>query len=205
MPVFRLTGTARRAAAFLFAALVIFACAVPALSPSGLGFIGQRFGLFRCVAEFSIGMGIFRLDQGRGRSRAETGLALGLAVAGAMAFLLAQAADYMLVPMIFAALIYGLSDERGPLARLLRHPALQWLGVVSYSTYLSHYFLKIWTKFILVRPGMSADLPFPAYVAAVLIASALLYRYVERPGQRWLRAQLLTTRQRLPAREGLPR
>jgi peptidoglycan/LPS O-acetylase OafA/YrhL len=58
---------------------------------------------------------------------------------------------------------------------------------VSYSTYLSHYFLKQWTKFILVRPGVPDGLPFGAYIIAVLLASALLYRWIEQPGQRWLR------------------
>ena len=186
--VFRLTGTVLRTAAFLCVTLAAFCLMVAALSPSGLGYIGQLFSLVRCVVEFSIGMALFRLDQGRERSRVETACALGLAVITGMAFVLLQPADFFLMPLTFTALIYGLSDERGLLPRLLRNPALQWLGVVSYSTYLSHYFLKIWTKFILVRPGISPDLPFPAYVCAVLVASALLYRLVERPGQRWLRA-----------------
>ena len=170
--VFRLTGTVLRTAAFLCVTLAAFCLVGRGTQPirpwaTSASCSASRAALSSSRSAFAL----FRLDQGRERSRVETACALGLAVITGTAFVLLQPADFFLMPLTFAALIYGLSDERGLLPRLLRNPALQWLGVVSYSTYLSHYFLKIWTKFILVRPGISPDLPFPAYVCAVLVAS----------------------------------
>jgi peptidoglycan/LPS O-acetylase OafA/YrhL len=187
--VFTLAHTRLRAT-LLLAALLMLVCAVTAwLSPSGLGYTGQFFGLFRCLTEFSAGICIFRLAGGAPRTRTERTGALILALLCFTAFATLPAPDFAVMPLGFAALVHGLSDERGRIAAMLRAPALQWLGVVSYSTYLSHYFLKAWVKFILVRPGISPFLPFAAYIVAVLLASAVLYRLVERPGQQWLRAR----------------
>jgi peptidoglycan/LPS O-acetylase OafA/YrhL len=180
-------GAGWRNAVLLVALLALLDVFVASVSPAGLGYTGQIFGLVRCVIEFCIGIAVFRLLSGRRNTSAERRVALTLAAAGFAAFALIRIPDVLIMPPAFAALVLGLSDERGSIARALRAPPLQWLGVVSYSTYLSHYFLKQWTKFILVRPGVPDGLPFGAYIIAVLLASALLYRWIEQPGQRWLR------------------
>lgn len=186
--IFQVTQTRLRGLVLL-AALLLLVCGLTAwLSPSGLGYTGQFFGLLRCVAEFSIGIGIFRLGGGTPHGPKERAAALVLALLCFALFSTVAVPDFLVMPAGFAALVHGLSDERGRLAAMLRAPALQWFGVVSYSTYLSHYFLKAWVKFVLVRPGISPSLPFAAYILAVLLASAMLYRVVERPGQQWLRA-----------------
>ena len=94
------------------------------------------------------------------------------------------------MPLAFAATVHALADETTRLAAWLRGRPLQWLGVVSYSTYMCHYFLKICVKLLFVRPGVAVWLPFVAYIAAVLAASALLHRLVERPSQRVMRQHL---------------
>ncbi len=187
---FRVSTSWRSSAVFLAVLLAVLDVAVASISPAGLGYTGQLFGLLRCVLEFCIGIGVFRLGTGRRQTAAERAAALTIAVAGFAIFALEPVADFLIMPPAFAALVHGLSGEDGAVARALRAAPLQWLGVVSYSTYLSHYFLKTWTKFILVRPGVPDGLPFGAYIFAVLLASALLYRWVEQPGQRWLRGQL---------------
>jgi len=183
---FAVSTSWRRSAVFLLVMLALLDGVVVAISPAGLGYTGQIFGLLRCVIEFCIGIGVFRLAA----ARRNTPAVLIFAAACCAAFALVPVPDFLIMPPAFAALVLGLSDEGGAIARAFRVAPLQWLGVVSYSTYLSHYFLKQWTKLILVRPGVPEGLPFAAYIMAVLLASALLYRWVEQPGQRWLRQHM---------------
>jgi peptidoglycan/LPS O-acetylase OafA/YrhL len=191
MGSFRLTTTSLRSLVFMVALLALLDVWVATASPAGLGYSGQVFALLRCVLEFGVGIGIARLGNGRRQTPDERAAALGIALACFAIFALLPVPDFLIMPPGFAALVHGLSDEGGTAARLLRAAPLQWLGLVSYSTYLSHYLLKIWTKFILVRPSVPDGIPFAAYGLAVLLASALLYYSVERPGQRWLRQHVL--------------
>ncbi|WP_246649531.1 acyltransferase family protein [Nonomuraea coxensis] len=67
--------------------------------------------------------------------------------------------------------------------------ALVWLGLVSYSLYLVHhpllkYFTELSGDLRHAEPAFQAAMAVLA-LALVLGASALAYRYVERPGQAW--------------------
>ena len=88
-----------------------------------------------------------------------------------LAFLAAQAAT---AAVIVAAL------RPGPVAQLLGHRRLRWLGRRSYGIYLWH-----WPVVVLLRPGIDVDWP-PVVAGAVGIAlavalGALSYGLVERP------------------------
>ncbi|NKE44029.1 acyltransferase [Roseomonas frigidaquae] len=159
----------------------------------GLGSDIPRFGLLRCVIEFGIGMCIHRVCALRGGAPAAgPAFALGaLLCLGSVAFV----ADYLLAPLGFVLLIFHLLDGRNGLARLLENRGLEWLGLVSYSTYLSHYLIKVWVKFLLEGRGFPEGLPLLAYLLATLAASALLFHLVEKPGQRWGRALVLAAGQ----------
>ena len=141
-------------------------------------------GLYRCVAQFVIGMLVCELYR---RWKGETRLAVPLLAAA-----LGLAAAYFLValpvvPLAWAALVLGLALGRG--GGILSRPLLVWLGRVSYATYLSHYLLLTVFKLLFVETGGATPLPLLAlYLAAVLAASALLYHGFERPAQRRLLA-----------------
>jgi peptidoglycan/LPS O-acetylase OafA/YrhL len=157
----------------------------------GLGSEIERFGLWRCVIEFQIGVVLCLLrERLRGSGTNGSDLAVGLAVALFAAYALLPIADYLLIPTALTLFIYGLTDPNNFAARHLHIPALIWIGEISYSTYLVHFFVKDWVKFVLVRPGVPDLLPFLVYIGAVLIASAILYRWIEVPGQRFVRSWL---------------
>ena len=166
------------------------AWAAAAASQNGLGNVSGAFPPVRCLLEFTAGIVLFHFGWGRSRRPRETGTALLVAACCCAVYAMTDAPDYLLMPLAFAAALHGLADETTRLAAWLRARPLQWLGVVSYSTYMCHYFLKICVKLVFVRPGVPAWLPFPAYVAAVLAGSALLHVFVERPSQRALRRWL---------------
>jgi peptidoglycan/LPS O-acetylase OafA/YrhL len=139
-------------------------------------------GLYRCVAQFTIGMLVCELYR---RRRGEGIAAWPLSVGAAM-----LAGSYILfgapvVPLAWAVLVLGLALGRG--TGLLASAPLVWLGRVSYATYLCHYLLLTVFKLLFVEPGRPVP---PAllglYLLTVLAASALLYHGFERPAQRWL-------------------
>ena len=192
-------GTRARALGCVAMLLITLGVIVAAGSPTGLGYDAEWFGLTRCVFEFSVGLCLATMDGHAVRSRTVSNLGLALAAACLFAFVVWSVPDFVIMPLGFAALITALMDERGTLAGALRTAPLQWLGVVSYSTYLSHYLLKTWVKFALVRPGVPERLVFPVYLAMVLFASAVLHIAIERPGQRYLRGWLVRPAGSVPA------
>ncbi|RDE06101.1 acyltransferase [Sphingomonas aracearum] len=164
------------------AAFVLLASAMaPALT---LGTDIARFGLVRCLCEFAAGTAMCALWL---RWRERPRVALGCAgVAGSCAIAWALGVpETLAVPPTFAALLLALALTSGRAGNPLEARWLHWLGEVSYATYLSHFLLWRGFKLVAVRdadavpPGMIA-----AFLLLVLIASGLLYRWVERPGQR---------------------
>jgi len=53
---------------------------------------------------------------------------------------------------------------------------------------MAHYFVRDWVKFLLVRDGIGVAVQLTAYVLATALASVILYRWIEVPGRRRLRA-----------------
>ena len=162
------------------ALLSVGLCLALGLSPS-LGFDITGSGLIRCIAEFTTGTIVCALWQRGG----------GTGVAAAAAVILAGcwyagAPETLTVPALFASILFLLaatSIPRNPLGRPLPH----YLGVVSYATYLGHYPLWIGFKLLFVHDVGSVPIwLIGLYLLLVLGCSAGLYRYVERPAQRWV-------------------
>jgi peptidoglycan/LPS O-acetylase OafA/YrhL len=145
-------------------------------------------GLVRCVVQFAIGMIACEIYE-----RLSPSPALGrclLIVSGSLAVCwFAFAAPF--VPILWATLILGLACGG---AQWMTFGPLVWIGRISYSTYLSHYFLLMLFKFAFLAPGETFTISAGIfYAATVLAASALLYHFFERPGQQtvlsWRRAR----------------
>lgn len=82
-----------------------------------------------------------------------------------------------------ALLIAGLAFGGGIVARLLSTRAAVYLGQASYAMYILHVPILWW---YLRWHGASAAL----YVGVVIAVSALVFRFVEEPANRWLRARV---------------
>ena len=154
----------------------------------GLGADIPRFGLIRCVLEFSIGVLLFR----GWLSLRYQGRVWALLLAGSAAIVFGlyayfSLADFIAVPLGFALLIAAISLPDGLPARLLALPVLERMGLISYSTYLVHFFVRDWVKFLMVTPGPQSVAPTIVYIAATFIGSVVLYRTIEVPGRTILR------------------
>lgn len=158
-----------------------------AFGKTSLGADVPHFGLWRCLAEFALGMVLCRLWQERRETR---GAALAAFAAGVALFVAGFTADLpgiAFVPAGFATLLLALALDCGPLARALGSRPLRALGDASYATYLIHYPLLTLYKLGFVDQSVQlswADVA--AFLALVLVASLLIYRLFEKPVQRWL-------------------
>jgi peptidoglycan/LPS O-acetylase OafA/YrhL len=110
--------------------------------------------------------------------------------------------DFTIVPL-FALLILTAVSNKGRLGPLLNSALFLWLGNISYSLYLIHWFvLFVTTEAVRARPGTEiAKLPLDlslalmtAMLAVSLLLATLSYRFVEVAGRRWLRERLAVRR-----------
>jgi peptidoglycan/LPS O-acetylase OafA/YrhL len=89
-------------------------------------------------------------------------------------------------------LIFGLSATTGILEKMLTARWLLFLGGISYSTYMIHYLLKHWVKFLLVKTDGPQGTATLVYLSAVLLGSVLLHRFVELPGRKLISSRYRT-------------
>ncbi|WP_246703350.1 acyltransferase family protein [Rhizobium sp. P28RR-XV] len=84
-----------------------------------------------------------------------------------------------LLPCLGAALIIHARDESGPASRLLRSRPMTFIGLISYSLYLWH-----WPIIVFSREMTGRELSLPqggVIVAASLAAAVLSWRFIEQP------------------------
>ena len=145
-----------------------------------------HLGLWRCLAQFSMGAVLALVWQRHG------GRTLALAAWGACAAILAIALladlpETAFVPALFAAGLLALASDRGAAGRLFAARPLRWLGDISYATYLLHFFGFVLFKLMFVDASLQLGWwQLLAFVALLLAASDAVFRWFEKPAQRWL-------------------
>lgn len=177
----RLTTIGRNIAAILVIAILI----ATLFSLAGAQSIGEKIpqlGMYRCALEFALGICVFNASRAAG-SRSLANIAAPIAIGLAAATFVGVVPDYVGMPVAIAALIFSLSIESSTASRLVNALPLHTLGLISYSTYLSHYPIKELVKFLVVRDGIPDIVPIVVYLGAVAMASVVLYRFVEVPGR----------------------
>jgi len=172
-----------------------------AMGAPTLGTDIPRYGLLRCLIEFTTGSIVCALWLRWRGTRAPLYGAVAILVLVALWRI--GAPETLVVPALFAVALLLLALTAGrdhnPFETVLVH----YLGEISYATYLSHFIL--WKAFKLAFVS-DATAVSPAkialYLAMVLLASIALYHLIERPAQRWLNG--LPSRLREGSGEGRP-
>jgi peptidoglycan/LPS O-acetylase OafA/YrhL len=182
--VFGLKRVARWGAFSTFGLFVFLLLGLSFLfSGFGAQSLGQsiaEIGVYRCILEFSLGLALGHCFlQARGQIQRVSQLAFVLLIVWlAASFLIggADARDYWVAPAAFVLLIAVFLDDDSVIAKLFGARVPYYLGEISYSTYLVHYFVKDWVKFLSPELGIGQ---FFLYIACVFLLSMVLYRHVE--------------------------
>ncbi|VVT22450.1 Acyltransferase [Sphingomonas aurantiaca] len=167
------------------AGLLLLALHLAIDSPT-LGTDIPRYGLLRCLIEFTTGSIVCALWLRWRTARAAIGAAISIATALIIMWI-AGLPETLMIPALFATLLLLLALTSGRPHNPFETRAIHYLGEISYATYLSHFIL--WKAFKLAFVA-DANAVSPAkialYLGLVLLASIALYHLIERPAQRWL-------------------
>jgi peptidoglycan/LPS O-acetylase OafA/YrhL len=144
-------------------------------------------GLIRCVFEFFVGVFVCMLWQQSSavqhRNLDFASVTLIVALIGAV--IMGWINMIFAVPPIFAASVYLLARSSAWPANPLASGALVYVGEISYSTYLVHFFLWVLFKLMFVDDQLNVPLVLMvAFLVLTLVLSALLYHLVEQPGRK---------------------
>ncbi len=167
------------------AGLLLLALHLTIDSPT-LGTDIPRYGLLRCLIEFTTGSIVCALWLRWRTARAAIGAAISIPTALIIMWI-AGLPETLFVPALFATLLLLLALTSGRPHNPFETRTIHYLGEISYATYLSHFIL--WKAFKLAFVS-DANAVSPAeialYLGLVLLASIALYHLIERPAQRWL-------------------
>ena len=181
------------AAAVGLAALVLLHVAMTASGAATLGTDITRFGVLRCLCEFTAGA-MLSVIWTRWRNLIALALPLGLTgLAALAAAATGSLPETLAVPFGLAGLLLALalaSDVRG---NPLSSGPIPYLGKISYATYLGHFLLFVVFKLVLVTSASAVPTPVIAlYLITVFASSVILHHLIELPAQHvinnwWLR------------------
>ncbi len=157
------------------------------------------YAILRCLPEFLAGMLLYSVYQSGIFASVLASDAALAAIALLLAALLHLAAPDLAIIPLFPLLILAAVRNTGRLSPLLNSAPLTWLGEISYSLYLLHWFvLFVATEIARRLPGLDfANLPLApslalitALIAVSLALATLCFRFIEVTGRRWLRQRL---------------
>lgn len=151
--------------------------------------ISYGLAIIRCFAAFIIGLAIcLHRDRWARLSDSMSTVLQFLGLGGALLLMALPVNDVFVIPL-FALLVLASWSDHGLLPALLKARPLQYLGEISYSLYLMHWWgmmalLFVWQRTI-AKLGLSFWTEQLLWALAVpplaLILATLTYRYVELP------------------------
>jgi peptidoglycan/LPS O-acetylase OafA/YrhL len=193
--------------------------------------VTNDWGLVRCLCGFFFGMLICALGvNGRANSLFAklTTFVIGIleiglfVVATLIMSFLSDPSLFWIIP-VFICMVAVLQLGRGPIAAILMSPPALFLGRISYSIYMVHFFLIIVltivlqrlfkvsgaidptiNDFALVVNPLIGDLLALGTVVTVLMISTITYAMIEEPSRLFGRRLAASFRSPRPAAEALP-
>lgn len=149
----------------------------------------SRFGVVRCLLEFSLGVLLARYYLlGFIPFKPFLGGLVQL-VAGAALIVLNYLGvpDYLFVPLLLTILVASLIDQGAIFSRILSLRFFSHMGVLSYSIYIVHYWVKDWVKFL--SPEVDY-VQFFIYILSTYLVALMMHKVLEIRLRTFLRLRL---------------
>ncbi len=179
---------------FLLFCLIVFNCGIIGclFKYSGATNIGSSIpslGIWRCFLEFNLGMVVFNLYcygffSYFGRKYLLTGMLLILSIGISMTL-----TDYYWVPLFMVFFVGFFISLESTCTIKVPNPVL-WLGKISYTVYLIHYFIRDVMKLFLETEQASWTWLL-TYFILLLFISHLVYKFYELPMKRYILSKYL--------------
>ncbi|MBM1222511.1 acyltransferase [Ponticoccus sp. SC2-23] len=182
----------RRPATALILALCLFLVLVAVVAVNGLTLTKMmyQFGILRILPEFCIGVALYlcflKIELPVLVARWGSVLIVLLIAAGAIA----QVPEWQIVIALGGLIFLIACLSRSPDSGVLRHPALVYLGEISYATYMVHIFVIVVVDSLPIKQAFPAGLIHVVTLSVIFISSVLLHHAVELPSRRILRILL---------------
>ncbi|MEP6885251.1 MAG: acyltransferase [Gammaproteobacteria bacterium] len=200
--------------AILLAGIFVFSFVVLIVYAKSLETI-VTFGFFRCLFGFIGGHFAYQLWRSLPALRSSTTIELMTVILVSLFVIyLANGPFAFLAPIVFGGAVVVFALEHGALSSLLRGRFFVMLGTLSYSIYMTHWFLHdayrkvlnvaeqrtgitfsvpmqltvarklVTTKIVVWGGPYFSDLLLVLFLSLVIGVSALTFRFIEKPGQR---------------------
>lgn len=156
---------------------------------ASLGSDISRFGVVRCLLEFSLGvllarfylLGFISFKPFGG------GVVQFLACVSLVALIYFGVPDYLFVPLLLTILVASLIDQGIISSRILSLRFFSHMGVLSYSIYIVHYWIKDWVKFLSPEVGYAQ---FSIYILSTYLVALVMHKALEIRLRDFLRSRL---------------
>lgn len=156
-----------------------------------------NYGFFRCLFEFTIGLGLYEFYRQKiGRQWLASDLVPAILLAMIISIFHWRLADLIIIP-VFSLLILAAAHNHNRLHRLLNQRVFIYLGDISYSIYLVHclWFMVFWFSFPALKastgmaqmPGWMRIAYVVLFLALTLLSAHFTHRYIEVGGREYLR------------------
>jgi peptidoglycan/LPS O-acetylase OafA/YrhL len=149
--------------------------------------ITYDFGFARCVGSFFLGALTYHFSR-LVRLNANALQLIGLAGLVVL-FFVAEAWPVLVFasPLLFALLVFSVSQDTGFAATVLKSKPFQVLGQRSYSVYMMHPILMVFVEPLARRTQGTVLIAVVAlvYLAILLLVSGWTYKFIEDPLRKW--------------------
>jgi len=152
----------------------------------GLVSIGKgipKVALMRCIIEFFIGMCVWNIYKSKiNIPKLLNKFILILSILSIFLVFYGYLPETIFAPLLIALCVYSLliySEGEG--IKGLSYAWLVYLGEISYSIYLSHYFIRDLFKIVFLEGQTGSIVWILSYFFVVIAFSSMTYRYVEVP------------------------
>ncbi len=149
------------------------------------------FPLIRCIAEFTLGMTCYRFAASE-KAKILNSNFVSAAVLSVIIILLAIPNSDIFIIYLLPLLIISLVDDQSLVAKIFSWKPIHFLGVISYSFYLTHE-MSSWFSASLKTQILNFGIPMPNLMLIILklciciLFAAVTYQLIEKPGRLVLR------------------